>query len=659
MRGYLLVALVALVLVLPMITTVESQGAVMSPDRRGFDLVRGTRAEQLPTVTYRGTYTLGTSSWTHCTASVTLSGPMSGIQAVLAADPVCNRLSERTIEVVVQVKFIGLYTGGTFTYTPITSARAIVYNYTDVLTTVTFSVEQMTVSEVVIVSVSLSETPVTPGSIAYRVVPTNLTVGSIVYIVPFGDVNLVMTLDRIPTVPPSFVARALAMSATGSGTASTRVDFVANETSKSFTLAGVALESAIHIDIIHNDIPVYSGVVDISSVIDLGGYGKAVFTTDPPSLVWKQNSYYAYGAVIVLELKSASLEIQFSANGMGDRPKEVSTTGRVDFEVPLSRDRPLRLDGEYVVTFTPQMGNPITVRVPFSVSYEFTSGRFLTFVFFTLFNSLLGVSLFIFFFGFFMRRVDLMGYGMLVLILAALIFGIPTIMSNVISAVVATGIEDPIGLQTITMMNLGEKLDQALEYISQKGKFFANLMFGAATTLLIVLGVLAGLVIGLGVAGIFTGGALSIFIGQTLGAFAAHLVSVIVMLYLASFILNALVTVFPILLNIIIMLLVFTALLQAVFAVVSHNLTPLINTVISLSFVIMLVFMTPLVLATLDRLYYNYTIWVGIGPVGFSLPLDPFMILAIAFVQIAFLTMVLAMAFHRLMVALHGFGSFA
>lgn len=660
-----LVVLLIVISLVPSLEVAEAQGTTLTPSMDTLNLVRGTKGESLPIIRYTGRYTLSTSAWTHCKVSITLAGPTAGIQATPASDPECRRTSETTFEVIVPLKFLGVFTGGTFAYSPITSARVTVYNDTDTLSVLTFSAEHIMISEVVVISASLAQNPVNPGSIAYKVLPQNPVAGSNVYIVPTGDINLVLSLDRVPTVAPSFVVRAIASSTVGSVSASTRVDFAANEASRTFTLSGVSLESSIQLDVLQNDIPVYSTTLDISSAVDVSGYGKVVFSTEPPSLVWKKNVYYVYGAINVLTLKSASLKVTFSVEGAGGEVKTIQSTGRYSFEVPISRDQPLSDDrpreirGSYIVSFEPNAGGTIAVTIPLYSSYAATSGKFLSFVFFTLFNSLLGVSLFIFVFGFFTRRSDLMGYGMLALILSSLIFGIPTVMSYAITAVVRTGIEDPIGLQDITMLNLGEKLDGALRYINEKSKHFSAVLLGAALSLVVVLGVLAGLVIGGGIAGILTGGALSIFLGQTLGAFAAQLVGLIVMLLLGSVVLSALSMVFPIFMNVIIMLLLFSALMQAVFAIITHNLSPLVNTIISLSFVIMLVFMTPLVLATLDKLYYEQTIWVGIGPVGFELPLNPFVAISIAVIEIVFLAMVMGMAFHRLMAALHGFGSYA
>lgn len=654
----ILVALttLALTLIILNVSIVSAQQANLSPSIRSFDLVRGTKAENLPEVLYSGTYSAGVSGWTHCTVSVTYAGPVGGIQAVQVGDPVCTKTGDTSFRVEVKLRFIGTYTGGTFSYTPITSARVVLYNGTDTMSTIVFSTESISVSEVVVTSVSTRSPPVSPGSITYKIIPNNPSVGSLVYILPVGDINLAITLDRAPTVPPNFVFRAMVVSSTSSASVETTVDFQQGATSMDFTIAGAPLDASIQYELYQNNIYVYGGQLQLP--VNVEDYGKAVFTAEPPTLVWKSRTYYVYGSVNVLELQSASLDIQLQANSASDS-KSIRSPGRVSFELPQGENRPSSVQGQYVVTFKPSSGASHTVTISFSTSYMYTSGKFLSYVFYAIFNVMLGASLFTFFFGFFMRRADILGQSMLMLIFTALIFGVPTIMTHIISAVKATGLEDPIGIGEITVMNIGEKLDAAIQYIQDKGYYFSTLMLAGATSLVFVLGVLIGLAIGGGIAGIFTGGALSIFLGNVLGAFGQHIVSIIMLLYLGSIALSALTAVFPIFMNVIIMLILFVAILQAFFASVTNNVAPVVNSIISLSVVVMLVIMTPLVLATLDKLYYQLGLvqTISFGPVKFEIPLNPFAALAIAIIQIIFLVTVLAMSFHRLMTSMQGFGN--
>jgi len=648
------VLIVAIMLVVASSIVVRAQGSyTLAPSKLEYRLLRGMQINE--EVTYSGYGYWQQSDWDSCELEVYPAGTISGITGTIR-DKSCSKVGN-AISAKITVLVSGTYTGGTFNWIPFASVAAKVYANGSVVGVVYFSVQSILFKEVTVKDVSFDTLPADASSVVYKTDAPEVPAGASVTIYPEAPANLVITLSDYLSFPATVEVRYAVYNKTWTG----YVTFDTNSLTQKFKTEPVPFNVPLSVEIVYRNNSLYSTTLDTTKAIsDLGG---AIIGTAPPIVYKKDNTFYAQSQVNIVQLKGRlSITMEVVADTGKDRisrtiEKVYTSPGlTTDLEVMLSSDRPKSISGDYIIKFS-NNGKELSVRVTFAgVSYELGGGTIVRYIFYMIFMFVVASSFGSIAAGLLLRRPDLQTGGVLMLTTGVLIFLIPQVMANVLILLIRTShTVDPYGVtQNINVNDLGALVDTAIRKTTEMAFDTANQMVGYATGALGLVAVIAaaGGAAG-GIAGWLTAGAASIIIGQIVGTVSAILIQVSLAGYISAIFLRALALLYPIFLNVILTVLLFVALLQALFSMFTGAHGQVFQTVISISMVILMILLTPIVLATFEQLKAEHTYHLEVGPIKLDIP-NIFVTFPITLIETVFLASMIVLAFQRMMAVLSG-----
>jgi len=487
--------------------------------------------------------------------------------------------------------------------------------------------------------------------------PVNVAI--IIY--PKADVKLQVVLSGEPTVSTWVSVVYTAQSQTYSaafadGEMEVKID--KGSRSSEFTIR-LPILSTLTVTVEKSHIDLATATFDLSHKVKSLGFA-AVTALTPIQKMESRASYKVIGQIHVASIDNARITVTMYVQG----PNREDTGGPYtkpgfyrDLEINVG-DRLETLKGHYTLEFSAS-GKNLVITVKFDDTYKLQiktiAGRifYLLFMFMTA-SGFAGVVV-----GVIGRRPELMSAGLILLASSALIFLVPTLIAYVVYTLTVntTGIANPLGIgPDLSVDNIGSYVDEAVLYIHEKAKSHARGMMLVSFASVGVLGILLFVAAKVGVAGILTFGAVSIATGFIAGSIGMWLVSVAVLNFLASVVLDVLAVVYPIVINIAYAILLLTAIVLAVFAAFTGNYAPLYNTVVSISVLTLAVLLLPSVIATVDELVPDIDISLPIvGDV--SVPLNPFALIGKFIVEGILLMMVIMTAINRALSALSSLSS--
>lgn len=608
-------------------------------------LVRGTAGEEIGPITYRGSVE-GPSDWDYCKVTASARG-VNGLTAEVASAR-CDKYG-RHASITITVNIGGAYGGGDASWTPLSAVRVAFYANGSVIDTVYPSVEPIEVREVS-VSLELADPPIDTSQVRYRMVPEKPALGSSIYIYPAGPLYTVLTLSDNVDVPTT-----LTIEYRQSGGNTSRREVYVSSFSRSYavTLRDVDYRYTLTYSVKNEDVVVASGSFNVSTLAGEYSAGGAMFMISKPYLIWQKKQYRVVSHVYVTAI-SGTLSVVMTVDGANDGPAHVTITapGTYDLVVSIGADK-TNVSGSLSFTFSGH-ADTVLYSTSFNLAREtIPSGATIQSIFTTLFIVMSGAGFASIVAGIVLRRPDLQTNGVITLASSVLIFIVPTIMGYIVVALVQGGLEDPVGLQDLTMMNLGDKIDRALSYTQELGVSYANRLIFTSLGIVGIIGLLGAATAGGGVLGIFTGGALSQFLGRVLGDLGGQLISMSVMGFIGGWILKALAIVYPILVKAVLLVLLAVAVYQALFGSMTGTSHVAFNTIINIALVVLLVLVVPVVLAAIDRTSYEQKITVKIKGFSIDIP-NVFAQLPLTLLQVLMLATVLVISFHRLVTVLGG-----
>ena len=629
----------------------KAESDTLSPSKTTLNLVLGSAGSGIH-ITYSGSVS-PPSGTVSCNVSVSFFNDF-GLRPKYDGSPYCSSSGYISIP----ITFDGAYNGKEGTYRPISSVTVKFYDVNGtLLDTKYLTVDPITINKIEL-TVSTSGNPIS-GSLHYAYTPENPRVGQTIRIYTSGDVNLVVQADQPPDVDAQLQIRYY-QSTTGSNTKPFTI--TAGSTTTTVTIENADISAPVHYQILSGD----GSFVIAEGDIDLPSYtsGEAIearFVLMQPYSVapvgQSSDTVTIYGGVYVLKMpESASLSVTLQVGG-NSNSTTVDSTGMTIIQVTAS---PSDNSGQYSVVFNAG-GQPISFNVDFTISASnLYSGGLVTNIFYYTFMVIIGASFTAAIAGFFLRRPDLMSSVLLGMASSVLVFMIPTLMAYALSLLFATGVSDPAHVGNINMMTLGGAIDRSVEYTVGKAIDYANSLKNLAIILIGLIAALAGLASGVGIVGWLTGGALSQFIGKVAGEFGAQLIMMAVYSFLAGYMLEVLAYVYPIVLNVVLIILFFTVVLYAVYAAFTGNIGQVYGPIIQFSILILAILLVPPMLQSIDDLKNT----PGIGRIEMPFPINkvidsipnPFFWIAASLMQIVILVTIMYMAFQRMVAILGGGG---
>lgn len=659
----ILVIILALSL-LPMVTESQITGVLglADPKQGTFNLFKWTDASLIGSITYRGTVPVYTPNFTNCVLEV-YPAPVTAGLSVSVTSKSCTK-TDSSIDVIITISVSGTYSGGSFNWAPISSAVARVYNGSELITTVYLSVQEIRINEVTIERIDVKSIE----GVKYESSPSTPSIGTLIEIKPLGTPVFIASINLYPSFPTTLVFRWNV----GDRQGSEYIFFSTDKLTSEFRLStSVSLIENLRYVIYHRDLLLTSDTIDLASAARSKGLGMASFTLMNPQLSFynpkrpEQRGTFIVGSISVGELSGGRITATMSVAGVGDDTRDIwsSTTEDLVVSVPdFKPDREFTAYVRYTVVFTSYDG---TSTQPISVSTTVTYkpvpirgeslGKFLEGVFFILFVFILGAGVMSFLFGFFSRRQDLMSSGIIIISTGTLVFLIPTLMGYVIAALTIAGFEMPREdipeLSRLNMANLGSAVAKSVEYIQRKALQFAGLLTITGTGLLAGMAALT--------ATSFLGGFIGkILTGGVLTAILTQIVTLMLTMGIASFVTAAALTIlgliYPALIAVSVVILLFAAIAYCLYAGVTGNIGPAWQTIISLSITIFLLLLAPVIFASLDKIPEQYAPPIDIA--GFKIPNPVAIVLKIGvgIAEIILLAAILAASLSRAISAVSG-----
>ena len=649
MRYVLPIARLAIIIIVAVLvaTALHARAAVYdtinvaSSSPSTLNLLRGTPGDRIPVIKYEGRYDIG-KEWDYCNVTAKPSYGIAGLTPKIISATCTNYFGDVRVEV--RVGFEGAFQGGSVSLTPISTLRVDLYFNNTKVETLYLTPQTIYINEVYI-TVSLGSPPVVSGTVSYSVSPSNPTLGSTIVWYPSATINVKLELSEYLSVDTTvqFKYRQPGYNVERAVT----VTFSRYTLSKQIQAPAVDLTRALYYDIVIGNNTVTSGTLDLSPASSYSISGGAMVTVYYPYVTKEGSTYYVVGGVFVNELISGRVEIALTIDGK-TQTRTAYSTGAVEIKIPVGDTRPDTVSGVYELQYIGPTATGPTVTIRFNQAQQMTTGTILSNVFYIIASLLSAAGFAGIVFGLFLRRPDLQTSGLLLLTSVVLVFMIPTMFAYVVVLMTKANSPDPIGLSNLNMANLGEKLDEALRYIQEKSFHYSSILRNAAIGLIGVLVTLAGITTGGGVFGLLTGGALSQFLGHVLGSLGGQIVMLASLSFMAAIFLNILAQIFPTLINIIFILMLALILLQALFVAFTGSPAQLFGSIISLSMLILIILLTPSILAMFDQFVAEQSIEIDLKVVSVSIP-NPFTKLALVVLEITFLSLILVMAFQRLM----------
>jgi len=644
----------AIVLVIATPVPVHAQ-AILSPSKVEYRLLRGMRIND--EITYSGVGFTNVEDWDSCVLEVQPAGTISGIN-VRIIDKSCKKEGYAVlanIKILLSVN----YTGGSISLIPFTSVVAKIYKGGSVVGVVYFSVIPINFKEVTITGVDIDASSIDPSRISYSTPATEVPVGTTVVIYPVGPSKLSMSLSDYLSYPATVEVRYMV----GNKTLSTMVTLNTDSLVHQFETDSIPLGMQLPIEVVHNNITVYAGAVDVSKA--LTNIGGAMVVTTTPTIYKDRDTFYASAPLNIAHL-NGQLRIQMVIEVTTDSGTDTKTVERVytepgytsDLKVMLGDKRPKSISGYYLITFNKD-GKEVNVRVNINnISYVLGTGSVVRYIFYMVFTFILASSFGSIVAGLLLRRPDLQSGGVLMLTTGVLIFLVPQIIASTVYLLVrTTHVVDPINVPgRVNINDLGALVDAAIEKTVQFAFDTANTLFSQANIALGLLALVAAAgTVGGAFLGWLTAGAASIIIGQIAGALGSFLIQMAFLGFIASAFLKALAILYPIFINVVLVVLLFAALLQALFSMFTGAHGQVFHTVMTISMIILTVVLTPIVIATFEQIKAEHTYHVEFGPIKLDIP-NIFVTLPVTALEIVFLAGVMVLAFQRMMATLSGIG---
>jgi len=553
----------------------------------------------------------------------------------------------------IRIGFEGAYNGEEGEYRPVSTVTVAFYDANDnLIDTHYYSADPITVKPI---ELTVTVSSVNTNTLSYTVHPEEPEIGAPVRIHTVGEVTLSIQLSSPPDVATTLI---LHISQPTGYTYTSTVNIPEDEIAVQATFmadvsAGTATYTLKSAD---------GGLIIAQGEVEIPAAGEADFVSlilQPPLEVGEGLGGKILNAMFyVSQITSGALTVMVTVNGVAENSLVVTEPGVYNFEVIVPKDTEY-LSGRYMVEYNGRYGT-ITFEVPFygESSRGIATGTLVKTVFNMTFLVIVVASAMATTLGFFLRRPDLITGGLLGMSSAVLVFMIPTLIAYVITLLIQSGLHAPEELDYtgIAMHNLGDKVAGAIDWTSRKAAYYAANLRLIAGIILAIIGLLA-VASGIGgFIGIITGGALSQFLGRVLGELGSQLVIISLYSYFASYFLDVLAYIYPIVINTILVAMFFVILVQALFAAYTGNIAQVYQPVIQFSLLVLMVLLVPLILESVDYIQDNVKAIPMPEPINRvveSIP-NPFFWIAAAIFKIVLLASVMYMAFNRLVAVLSG-----
>lgn len=585
-----------------------------------------------------------------CIVKVTFNNDNNfGITPKIQGKIICNLTSGF---VYIPLSFNGEYNGEGGEYNPISSITIKFYNINGTnFATETYYTNPFDIKPVKL-SVKVYGNPIS-GSISYSYYPSNPKIEETITVFPSAPITVTIQTSSPPTEPVQLL---FSYNQTSSGI--TTESFTVNAGVKSMKLKinNTDISAPLYYQILSNDYSyeLAQGVINLPSYTH-NKYKVAVLTVYRPYAVYsinKKNVLSLVGATYIYSLPpSSSISLQMIANGRSNKTTiDKSGVSFITLEVKSKNNT---LSGEYYITYNGKYGS-ISFNVPFSTSIaKIFTGGIITIIFYYTFLVLIVSSFMATIFGFLLRRMDIMTSGLLTMASSVIVFMIPTLIAYILDALFASGLQDPAHVANLNMLSIGGAIDRSIEYTVKIALTAGHNLFIIGLVLLGALVTLAFVAAGVGVVGWLTAGALSRFIGGITSDLGGQLITLATYSFIASYLLQALAYVYPIVINLTLMILLFSTVLYAIYGAFTGNIGQAYRPIIQFSILILAILLVPPLLYTIGMLRYT----VGIGAIakifGWTLP-NPFFWVADTVLQIVILVFVMYMALQSLVSTLAG-----
>jgi len=645
----LTVALVFIMMFNPMIVKADN---TLYPSKSSLNLVIGSDGSGIH-ITYSGAVS-PPSGAASCSVSVSFISDY-GLTPKYDGSAYCDKYGYVSIP----ITFTGIYNGKGGYYAPISLVSVNFYDANNTFLGTTY----LTVNPITINSVNLSVSSsisVLPNSMKLSVSPSSPTVGQTITIYTKGDANIVVQANQ----PPDVSAQLLLYYYQPNGVNATKpFTIYSGKSTAVVTVSSIDLSSPVEYQILSSDRSFVVSQGETNSqppenAVNIQLMFMQPYIVAPLGNTTPNAPVKVYGGVYVFNFPSSAqlMVTLLLGNSNNNKSPTVSITKSGLTTIEVDNVNPSVTSGQYSVAFS-MNGLSTNFVVPFSLSTTRTyTGGLISKLFYYTFMAVIGASFTATIAGFILRRTDMMSSGLLGLAASVLVFMIPTIISYAISMLFATGVPDPEHVGNVNLLTLGDAVDRSITFTESKALWSASFLRDIAIILLGIIAALGAVSVLSGIIGWLTGGALSQFAGMILGEFGSQLIIMSMYSFLVSYVLEVLAYIYPIVLNVVLILLFFTILIEAMYAAYTGNISQIYHPIIQFSILILTIMLVPPIFQTIDDLKSTVGSIPMPPPINMavqSIP-NPFFWIAATLIQIGILVIVMYMAFQRMMTILGG-----
>lgn len=251
--------------------------------------------------------------------------------------------------------------------------------------------------------------------------------------------------------------------------------------------------------------------------------------------------------------------------------------------------------------------------------------------------------------GLILRRPDIMTNGVLGLASTVIVFMIPTIITYLLIVLFRAGIPNPVNIENVTVMNIGSVIDRSLLYTSMLAIKYGNTLIFIAKTLTIAILGLSAISAGSKIISLILGSALS----AVISGYLSILITISILSFFAGYLLIIIGNLYPVVMSIVLVILLFMILLYALFSAFSGNFSQVYIPIIQFSVLTFAIMLIPSMLSAVDEVRVVSDELIIDLPdfiqelIG-RIP-DPFFWLVSAITQIFILVLVLYMSLTRML----------
>jgi len=613
----------------------------IEPNIRELKLITGTPGDKIRIV-YYGEYDIPIS-YDSAIVDVDLGEPSHGLEPTVAKTTTEVRESQFCVRVVITAS--GSYSGGDFDWEPVKKIVVKFYANGTEVGELTLKPDPATI-RVTEVKVKIENVKIIKDRIVYHVKPENPHPGDTIIIYPSGAMTADIILSDTPTVPVDAVFK---YKQPGVGTREETVTLSGTKTT--VQIDDVNLWYMVEYSLTVGSLTVATGSIKPPKT-GISSLGCAIFSVSPPLILWKvdDKSYHASVIVSVSSIRG-ELTVTVRKEGGGPGTSETFTdAGTKELDLRLGKENKVEL--VYDITFKSPEGSIVSLTMTGKAEAVRLGVGVISIIYMSLFSLYMAAAFGLIFLGLLLRNPNLQQAGLMAAAAAFMVFIVPTIIAysvNLLSLVVGPL---PIDLRNLNVINLGQKVEEAIRYIQAvASRLVIRLSFNISLALGI-LSILTGLAAGGGLLGlILTGGGLSQFLGRVLGTLGSYIISFAVLGYVVGIVLSVMASIYPIIIVVVLVLLYALAVFHTIKAIFTGDITPLFQTVISISTVILIVLAAPAILNLFEHKIAERTVLtIPVGP-GIEIPSLPDYF-AYATLEAIILGAILYMAFNRLISAL-------